>query len=92
MSTVTIVIIFLGGIMAGAAVLYVFTRRSSGLVMLQNQMNEIARSLDHRLGESTRLMHAQFGESARIIENVTEKLTKLDETNRQVMNLESWEI
>ena len=31
-------------------------------------------------------MQSQFGESAKIIRNVTERLTKLDETNRQVVN------
>ncbi|MBI5733405.1 MAG: DNA recombination protein RmuC, partial [Candidatus Kerfeldbacteria bacterium] len=41
---------------------------------------------DGKLGESTRMLQAQFGESAKIIRDVTERLTKLDETNRQVVN------
>ncbi|MBU6415241.1 DNA recombination protein RmuC [Patescibacteria group bacterium] len=57
-----------------------------GLLMLQNQLNEIARVLDMKLGESTKMMQSQFGESAKIIRDVTERLTKLDETNRQVVN------
>jgi DNA recombination protein RmuC len=32
------------------------------------------------------MMQGQFGESAKIIRDVTERLTKLDETNRQVVN------
>lgn len=56
------------------------------LVLLQGQLNEITRTLDSKLGESTRAMQMQFGQSAKIIENVTERLTKLDETNRQVVN------
>lgn len=59
---------------------------SQGVLMLQNQMNEISRTLDLKLGESTRAMQKQFGESARIIRDVTERLTKLDETNRQVVS------
>lgn len=55
------------------------------LLLLQNQINEIVRTLDSKLGESTRVIQRQFGESARIIRDVTERLTKLDETNRQVV-------
>lgn len=56
-----------------------------GMLMLQNQVNEIARTMDLKLGESTRMMQQQFGQSAKIITNVTERLTRLDETNRQVV-------
>ena len=55
-------------------------------MLLQNQMNQIARTVDSKLGESTRLMQHQFSESAKIIRDVTEKLTKLDETNKQVVS------
>jgi len=56
------------------------------LLLIQNQINEITRMLDSRLSESTRMFSSQFGESAKIIKDVTEKLTKLDETNKQVIN------
>ncbi len=59
---------------------------SSSLLLLQNQLNEITRTLDTKLGESTKVLQSQFGESAKIIRDVTERLTKLDETNRQVVN------
>ncbi len=55
------------------------------LLMLQNQLNELNRTLDTKLGESTRVLQSQFGESAKIVKDVTERLTKLDETNRQVV-------
>ncbi len=78
-----------GGII-GAALLYFFLKKrpqeETGLVLLQNQMAELARKLDHGLGQSTQIMQKQFGESAKIIREVTERLTKLDETNRQVVN------
>ncbi len=54
--------------------------------MLQNQMNEMSRTVDIKLGESTKVIQRQFSESAKIIRDVTEKLTRLDETNRQVVN------
>src|SRR3989344_6228723 len=57
-----------------------------GFMLLQNQMNEVVRTLDLKLGESTRSMQRQSTESARIIRDVTERLTKLDETNKQVVS------
>jgi DNA recombination protein RmuC len=86
MQTLVVLGIFIVGLAAGAIVIYFAGRKSQSLVMLQNQINEIARMMDSRLGESTRAMQSQFGESARIIRDVTERLTKLDETNRQVIN------
>ncbi len=59
---------------------------SEGFTLLQNQMNEVTRTLDSKLAESTRAMQNQFGQSAKIIRDVTERLTKLDETNKQVVN------
>ncbi len=59
---------------------------SQSLLLLQNQLNEVTRTLDARLHESSRLMQSQFNSSAGIIKEVTEKLVKLDETNRQVVN------
>src|SRR3989344_1282120 len=56
------------------------------LLMLQNQMQELMRVVDSKMGETTKIMQHQFGESTKIIKDVTERLTKLDETNKQVMN------
>jgi DNA recombination protein RmuC len=86
----------LGLLAAGFAGIFWFLRRSrpyqSNLqeqanlfLMIQNQINEITRTLDERLAESGRLLESQFGASTRIVREVTEKLTKLDETNRQVV-------
>ncbi|MBI2097202.1 MAG: DNA recombination protein RmuC [Candidatus Sungbacteria bacterium] len=60
--------------------------KDQSLVLLQNQIAEITRTMDTRLGESAKAIQNQFGESAKIIRDVTERLTKLDETNRQVVN------
>ncbi len=72
-------------------ILLLLNRRKKGtdeqsLLLLQNQIQEIVRTLDTKLGESTRIIQSQFGESAKIIQQVTEKLTQLDETNKQVIN------
>lgn len=61
-------------------------KQDQSMVMLQNQIQEITKTLDSKLGESTRVIQQQFGQSAQIIRDVTEKLTKLDETNKQVVN------
>lgn len=62
---------------------------TQGLVLLQNSIQDLARTLDARVAESSKQVHetvrAQLGESAKLIKDVTEGLTKLDETNRQVV-------
>jgi len=55
------------------------------ILMLQQQLNHVSQILDSKLSESTKAIHLQFGQSAKIIQDVTEKLTRLDETNRQVV-------
>ncbi len=58
--------------------------------LLLQQMNELTRTVDHKIGESTKqmgeTMRNQFRESANLIKEVTEGLVKLDETNRQVVS------
>ncbi|HNY97822.1 MAG TPA: DNA recombination protein RmuC [Candidatus Pacearchaeota archaeon] len=53
--------------------------------MLQQQITGLSQVLDQKLSESNRSLQEQFRSSVDIIRNVTEKLTKLDETNRQVV-------
>ena len=55
------------------------------MLLLQNQMNEMNRTLDSHFKESSRILQKQFGSSATIIKDVTERLTRLDETNKQVV-------
>ncbi len=85
------------GILAGiflAGIFYVLViKKEKGkkdddqsFLLLQNQIQEITRTLDAKLGEIPGVIRNQFGESAKIIREVTEKLTKLDETNKQVVN------
>jgi DNA recombination protein RmuC len=56
------------------------------LVLLQNQISELTKAVDAKLTESHRAVQTQFGESSKIIKDVTEKLTKLDETGKQIIN------
>jgi len=60
---------------------------SQSLLMLQNQINEVNRTLDNKLGESTQMLQRQFGESARIIKEITTELTKVGEGQRRVVDI-----
>jgi DNA recombination protein RmuC len=60
-----------------------------GLNLILQQINELNRTVDIKMTESARHMNdsmrTQFSESSKLIKDVTEGLTKLDETNRQVV-------
>lgn len=60
---------------------------NQALFLLQNQVQEIARVLDAKLGESTKIMQRQFGESAKIIKEITQELTKVGESQKQVVDV-----
>jgi DNA recombination protein RmuC len=66
-------------------------------LMLQNQIQDLNRLVEQKINDTHRVMNdtqinlnktiqSQFGQSMKIIGDVTEKLTKLDETNRQVIS------
>ena len=57
------------------------------LLLLQNQIQEIVRTMDFKLGESTKVLQRQFGESAKIIREITTELTKVGEGQRQVVDI-----
>jgi len=56
------------------------------LAQLAEQNRELRQAMDGKLAETHRANQLQFGQTAKIISEVTEKLTKLDETNKQVVN------
>jgi DNA recombination protein RmuC len=53
--------------------------------LLQQQINQIALAVDSKLSESNKNVQEQFKHSADIVKNVTEQLTKLDATSKQVV-------
>ncbi len=59
---------------------------SSSFLLMQNQIGEMRTILDTRLGDSTKMFQQQYSESMRVIQDITEKLTRLDETNKQVIS------
>lgn len=60
-------------------------RLEERIAQLNQQSTELNKTMDAKLGDSTKAIQQQFGESAKIVQHVTERLTKLDETNRQVL-------
>ncbi len=64
-------------------------RMQDGFNFLQKELQEMRKTFDYKLGESSRDINAsvkaQLGESTRIVREVTEGLTKLGETNKQVI-------
>ena len=65
------------------------TATDTGLTLILSQINELSRTVDQKLSESHKTVHDsmrhQTKETADIIQSITERLTKLDETNRQVI-------
>src|SRR3989344_9231000 len=55
-------------------------------LLLQNQMQELTRTLQQQTASNSKMLQDQFIEISKITRDTTEKLTKLDETNRQVLN------
>ncbi len=55
------------------------------LVMIQNLLTDLRKEVDAKLSETHQTVRSQFGASTKIVQEVTEKLTKLEETNKQVV-------
>src|SRR3989344_4938739 len=60
----------------------------TGLRLLLEQMNNLSRTVDQKLGESSKIvhesLHRQFGESQRLIKDITEELAHVKDTGRRV--------
>jgi len=93
----TLIIILLVVIIIGVIVGVVFVARKkpeekndNSVQLLLTQINELSRTIDSKLGESqkeiSQSMRYQSTETSRIIADITEKITRLDETNKQVVS------
>ncbi|HRZ30622.1 MAG TPA: DNA recombination protein RmuC, partial [Candidatus Paceibacterota bacterium] len=63
---------------------------NNAMMLLQNQIENLTKSIDNRLLETNKMsaesVRAQFNEFSRLSREVTEKLIRLEETNKQVIN------
>ena len=84
-----IIAVLIGGIIA----YFLFGKKkendNTGIQLL-TQVSELIKNVDNKLGESNKQVNESLkfhsSESNKIIRDVTEKLTKLDETNKQVIS------
>lgn len=91
-------IILLLVIAAGFAALFLMLKKSQSrepkenqsFLMLQNQINEMSRLIDSKMIESAKMMQSQGSQMSesmqRIIRDITERLVKVDEGQKQVVN------
>lgn len=77
----------------GVGLYFLFRRREeapkeegAGMVLLQQQLQNLERTLDARVSESSKAMqensHRQFSESARLIKEITQEVTSVKEIGR----------
>ena len=91
-----IVVYVLLGLVAGVIIAYFLLRRKepkkddTGLNLILQQLNELSRSVDTKLSEAHKQVHQssreQFDRTTRIVSDLTERLTRLDETNKQLVS------
>ena len=69
-------------------------RDDQSLLLLQNQINELTRTLEAKLGDSAKAISdsttkafAQANESAKLIKEITQELAKVGEGQRQVVSI-----
>ena len=88
-SLIVLALLFIQGI----GLYFIFKRREapaeegSGMVLLQQQLQNLERTLDARVAESAKSMqenaHRQFSESSRLIKEITQEVTSVKEIGRQ---------
>jgi DNA recombination protein RmuC len=95
METLVIVLMVIILLVNAGVLFFLFSRGNKegsgeGVTLINQRIAELARTLDERMDRTSQnLMQSaqhQTSESNRIIRDVTERLTKLDETNRQVVS------
>jgi len=86
-------------IVVGGVIFYLRSRspkeegedENKAMLLLQNQIENLSRSLDAKIGESHKEMQsavrAQFGESQKLIRDITEQLTQVSEGSKQVISV-----
>lgn len=59
---------------------------SESFLMIQQQLNHLSQIVDNKLSDSTKAFQEQFNQNKDIIRDITKQLTRLDETNKQVIS------
>ena len=61
------------------------SENKDSLIMLQQQLQNMSKVMDGKLTESNRAIQNQANQSTKVVKDVIESLTKLDDTNKQVI-------
>lgn len=87
---VVVIVVLVGGIIAYFLFGKKKEEKDTGLQLILQQLNELSRTVDNKLGESHKQVQESLkfhsSQSNEIIRDVTERLTRLDETNKQVIS------
>ena len=93
MNILVISLVVLFASLVSGALVFLFLRGNkkssssdNSLLLIQNQLQDLRNTMDEKLGSSAKMLQQQFKDSTTIIKEVTEKLTRLDDTNKQVLN------
>ncbi len=62
-------------------------RDLASFTMLQNQMGQLQKDLGDRMNETHQSVRQQFAASSGIVRDVTEKITRMEETTKQVLDV-----
>ncbi|MFA5358661.1 MAG: DNA recombination protein RmuC [Patescibacteria group bacterium] len=90
-------IIILALLLAIGIVAYLYSKKGqittppadqNSLLLIQNQLNELTRTIDSKIGESSKMMNqsviTQFSESQKLIKEITQELSQVKETGKRV--------
>lgn len=89
--TVILVLVLIGF----AAVIFFVNKKdddktdNQAMTMLQNQMNELNKTIDSKLGQTTDVIQKHSDQNLNFIKGLTEELTSLKETNKQVVGVQA---
>lgn len=94
-STLLILIIAIVTIPIHIGVAWHFHRRSGSADELKERIRDLSQQFDTKIGEQTRTMdnkltktvESQFSQSRKLIKNITEEITEVKETNKDVLNI-----
>jgi len=84
--------LFLGCVIGAFAYYFLNKKEGTGeksgdsLLLIQNQIGEMARRLDRRMEDSQRSLSESMNSQFRQVKEITESLVRLDETNKQVVD------
>jgi DNA recombination protein RmuC len=99
-TSIFLIILSVGIVVLGVGAFIVITRKLQQLtlrdqapdqasLLIQQQLQELSRTVDAKLGQANQSVLAQLSHSSQLISQVAEGLTKVEERSRQVLDLKA---